>query len=130
MERLVYLDDFAGETTGDLRGRERTDVGRLEVGHTLGRFDHKWDLGFLGAKDESLCVHVLLKDIDVIVSALVNRVIIHITTHFLEAELLDLALVHVDQIEHLELVGIQLDTKRNGDLDLGMFGEPPYGICA
>ncbi len=44
----VYFHDVAGDTAGDLRGGEGFDGMGLEAGDTLGGFDDKGDLGFLG----------------------------------------------------------------------------------
>ena len=68
-------------------------------------------------------MHVLLLDVQMAVLTLVERVEINRPAHFLESELGDLLLVHIDDVEHLDLVGIQFDAKGDRDLDFGVLGE-------
>ena len=62
------------------------------------------------------------------VAALVDGVIVDVGVRFLEPELLDLFIAHIDEVEYLQLVRVQFDAKGYRDLHLRMLGETPHGI--
>ena len=103
---LIYFHDLALEAAGDLGRRERFDVVRLQARDTLRRLDDKRYLHLLAAEDISIGEHVLLLGIDMSVAALVDGVIVDVGVRFLEPELLDLLIAHIDEVEYLQLVRV------------------------
>ena len=96
---LIDIHNFSLNTTGDLGTGEGLDALCLETGDTLGRLDEKGDLRVLGADDAGVADHVLFQEIDLSVLALVDRIQIDRSVEPFEAELIDLLLAHVQQIE-------------------------------
>jgi len=96
---LIDFYDLSVEATGDLGTGEGTDVGGLKTRDTLGRLDEKGDLRVLGADDAGVADHVLFQEIDLSVLALVDRIQIDRSVEPFEAELVDLLLAHVEQVE-------------------------------
>ena len=60
-------------------------------------------------------------------AALVDGVVVNVAVEAFEAEALDVIVRHVEEVEHLELVGVEFDAERNGYFDICMFGEAAHG---
>ena len=125
---LVYLHDLAGDATGYLVRREGLDVLGLERGDTLGSFDTNRYLCFFGTFYLRIEEHVFLLRINMRETSLVEGVIVDMTIESLESETLYISVRHIEEIEHLELVGIEFDAEGDGHLHVGVLGEPTHSI--
>ena len=112
--KLVYFYYLPFEAFCDLLCGKGSYFFCLQVGDALRGFEYKRYfsllrmLAFYGlaAEDARVGNHVLLKRINMPVAALVDGVEVNDAVHSPQPELLYLAVAHVEQIEHLQLVGI------------------------
>ena len=78
------------------------------------------------ADDCGVGQEVLLQDVQVSVTLLIQRVQADVGVHLAYAVLLDLLLAHVQQVEHLHLLRLDFVAKGDIELDMCSFGKPQH----
>ena len=125
---LIDLYYLSLQTMCDLLLAQRFHSTGLQVGHVLCSAHQYWYLAFFGAYDMCIGNQVFLFDIQPSVATLIDCVVVHRGTHLLQPEFLYLRFTHVNEVEQLQLVGIQLHTKRYSDHYIRVLREAAYGI--